>query len=239
MNALIGLVIILVLYLGITLIHVVLPGRWYQGYVTHEVTGAPLRYRLNGLLVLVISVSIWYGLGHLGIVPLDLLYLYRWWILMWAIILGLIYSIVMVVPHAPVTDSFAKDFYLGRIINPQVREGHIDHKMWLYLVGAIGLALNALSFMMHHVYLYGSDTNMGIYVCAGLILWFVIDYLTFERVHLYTYDIFAERVGFKLGWGCLAFYPFFYTIALWSTIVYCVFCRMDDGARCQYAEVLF
>jgi len=34
-------------------------------------------------------------------------------------------------------------------------------------------------------------------------------------VHLYTYDFVAERVGFKLGWGCLAFYPFFYCVGLW------------------------
>jgi delta14-sterol reductase len=26
----------------------------------------------------------------------------------------------------------------------------------------------------------------------------------------------AERVGFKLGWGCLVFYPFFYPIGLWA-----------------------
>ena len=45
---------------------------------------------------------------------------------------------------------------------------------------------------------------------GGLLTYFVVDYLTFERVHLYTYDLFAERVGFKLGWGCLAFYPYFY-----------------------------
>ena len=25
-------------------------------------------------------------------------------------------------------------------------------------------------------------------------------------------DLFAEKVGFKLCWGCLAFYPFFYNI---------------------------
>ena len=26
----------------------------------------------------------------------------------------------------------------------------------------------------------------------------------------------AERVGFKLGWGCLCFYPYFYAVGLWS-----------------------
>ena len=43
-----------------------------------------------------------------------------------------------------------------------------------------------------------------------------MDYLIFERVHLYTYDLFAERVGFKLGWGCLTFYPYFYAVGLWA-----------------------
>jgi delta14-sterol reductase len=52
---------------------------------------------------------------------------------------------------------------------------------------------------------------------TALLGWFLLDYLFFERVHLYTYDLFAERVGFKLGWGCLAFYPYFYVVGLWAT----------------------
>ena len=50
----------------------------------------------------------------------------------------------------------------------------------------------------------------------ALFTFFVVEYLFFEEVHLYTYDFFAERVGFKLGWGCLAFYPYFYCVGLWS-----------------------
>jgi delta14-sterol reductase len=37
-------------------------------------------------------------------------------------------------------------------------------------------------------------------------------------VHLYTYDLFAEKIGFKLCWGCLVFYPFFYPIGVYSII---------------------
>ena len=51
---------------------------------------------------------------------------------------------------------------------------------------------------------------------AVLLSWFVCDYLVFERVHLYTYDLFAERLGFKLVWGCLCWYPYFYAVGLWS-----------------------
>lgn len=46
--------------------------------------------------------------------------------------------------------------------------------------------------------------------CASLIV--------HQHVHLYTYDLFAERMGFKLIWGCLCFYPFFYEIGLWSLL---------------------
>jgi len=77
---------------------------------------------------------------------------------------------------------------------------------------------HVLSFAAHHYILYGEQASKGVYLCTGLLTFFLIDYLTFEEVHLYTYDLFAERVGFKLGWGCIAFYPFFYAIPLWSTV---------------------
>jgi protein-S-isoprenylcysteine O-methyltransferase Ste14 len=51
-----------------------------------------------------------------------------------------------------------------------------------------------------------------------LILYFILDYLIFEEVHLFTYDLFAERIGFKLCWGCMVFYPYFYSIFLWATV---------------------
>ena len=38
------------------------------------------------------------------------------------------------------------------------------------------------------------------------------------QVHLYTYDLFAERTGFKLFWGCTVFYPFFYCIGMWPLL---------------------
>jgi delta14-sterol reductase len=64
---------------------------------------------------------------------------------------------------------------------------------------------------------FGADSSAGILLSAALLTFFLIDYLIFEEIHLYTYDLFAERVGFKLGWGCLVFYPYFYSVFLWST----------------------
>lgn len=90
--------------------------------------------------------------------------------------------------------------------------------MWLYLAGAVMLELNVLSFAAHHHLTFGSSASPGIFMAAALISFFVIEYLFFEEVHLYTYDFLAERVGFKLGWGDTAFYPFFYAIPLWATV---------------------
>jgi delta14-sterol reductase len=126
-----------------------------------------------------------------------------------------VFTLAIVLPAPPVKSFFA-DLYLGRIENPQWRGGRVDAKMYLYLVGAILLELNILSFAAHHVLTHEADPSPGVFLYVGLFSFFVCEYLFFERVHLYTYDFFAERVGFKLGWGCLVFYPFFYGVGLWS-----------------------
>lgn len=218
MNIILGLLTPLVVIALITLLHYILPGRWVTGYVKNDQTGETLRYRLNGLLLLIVSVGLWYLLGYLDIVDFTWLYIHRWWSLAGAIIIGLTYSLVMTLSYPSVTDSFLKDYYLGRDPNPQIQGGRIDHKMWLYIIGAVLLVLHVLSFVTQHIIMYGSSINPGILLSAALLIWFVVDYCVFEHVHLYTYDIFAERVGFKLGWGCLAFYPYFYSISLWSTV---------------------
>ena len=207
------------IYAYILLLNAFLPGRWVTGYATHEGSDEKLRYCLNGFLVLIISVTTWAGLCYLGWVPWDFLYQVRWYGLLGAIILGLLFSWLVVRPYPPIHHSYLKDFFLGRVLNLQWRNGKVDAKMWLYLIGAILLELNVLSFVAHHYMTYHeAGLNYGIFVAAGLLTYFICDYLTFEEVHLYTYDLFAERVGFKLGWGCIAFYPYFYMIPLWQPV---------------------
>jgi protein-S-isoprenylcysteine O-methyltransferase Ste14 len=129
------------------------------------------------------------------------------------------------------------DLYFGRRLNRQFFGGRVDAKMFLYLIGAAMLGLNLLAFAAHHILVPGSYSP-GVILYSALFLWFVLEYLSFERVHLYTYDIFAERVGLKLGWGCFAFYPYFYLIGLWV-----VASRPDPGtplwALVIYALVFF
>jgi hypothetical protein len=196
-----------IIYGIITLLHYILPGKWITGYVTHPQTGELLRYRLNGRLVLITCIALWYLLGYMHWVPFDWLYEIRWYSLAGAFTMGIIYSLYMVVPKPSTGKPFLLDLFFGRLENPQVQAGKIDAKMWLYLIGAVMLELNVLSFTAHHHMMFGAEASPGIFLCAAMITYFVLDYLSFEDVHLYTYDIFAERVGFKLGWGCLVFYP--------------------------------
>lgn len=107
-------------------------------------------------------------------------------------------------------------FFLGCEWNP--RFFGVDIKMLLYLVGAVGLQLNVLSFYISHQYANGGKTSNAMYVFVGCFAWFLFEYMLGEKVHLYTYDLFAEKLGFKLAWGCLVFYPFFYGICGFSLV---------------------
>ncbi len=208
-----------ILIIALTFVlNALLPGRWVTGYITNTNSGERMRYHLNGISVFFVVVVIWFLLGFFNLVQFDYLYQYRWYGLGGAFIFGIIFTLAVVLPYGPVAKSFFSDLFFGRIENLQFLGGRIDVKMWLYLTGATLLELNVLSFMSHHLITFGEQASTGIFLSTVLITWFVIDYLIFEEVHLYTYDLFAERVGFKLGWGCLVFYPYFYSIFLWSTV---------------------
>ena len=213
-----GLFVPWLVYGLVLLLHLVLPARCVQGYVADADSGRLLSYRLNGLLVVVVLISFWVGLCMSGAISWQLLYLHRWWALGGAFVLGLIYSVWAVASYPATGRGWLADGFLGRAGNIQYLDGRIDAKMFLYLAGAAMLALNILSFAAHHVLTFGDDLNPGVLACAAMLLFFVFDYLIFERVHLYTYDLFAENVGFKLGWGCLVFYPYFYVVGLWATV---------------------
>lgn len=208
----------LIIYAAILLLHLALPGRWVDGYVVDPGTGRKLRYRLNGLPVLGVSVLLWALACWAGWIDWDAFFVQRWQMLAGAFVLGLAFTLAIVLPAPAVPGKgLLADLYLGRLENPQWAGGRVDAKMYLYLAGAVMLELNVLSFTAHHLLLHGDDPSIGLLLYAALFTFFVTEYLFFEEVHLYTYDFMAERVGFKLGWGCLVFYPFFYCVGLWTT----------------------
>ncbi len=218
MDKIIWILYPLLVYVIIFLLNVILPGRWVAGYVTKPGTNEKYRYHLNGFWVMITLIACWALLCYTGVMHWDWMYAIRWYALGGAIAIGLLFSLAVLVRYPAIRKSIFADFYFGRVLNIQLWKGRIDVKMWLYLAGACMLSLNILSFTAHHFILYGPDVSPGIILSAALLMFFLFDYLIFEEIHLYTYDLFAERVGFKLGWGCLAFYPWFYVIPLWATV---------------------
>jgi delta14-sterol reductase len=216
MKTFLGLITPLIAYAVITLLNIIIPAKIIKGYVKNETTGEVLTYRTNGKYVLWASILIWFLLGYFNLVPYTWLYDNRWLCLIGAVVIGLAYSIYMVLKYPSTGKSFFADLWYGRVKNPQLKGGFVDAKLWLYLIGAVMLQLNVLSFAAYHV-LNVQNINYGFLLGCAMLTWFCFEYLIFEKVHLWTYDFIAERVGFKLGFGCLAFYPYFYAVALWFT----------------------
>ena len=206
----------MIVYAVITGLHVVIPVKKTVGYVTDEATGQTARYRLNGIWVLVASIAVWYLLGFFQIVPYTWLYDTRWLGLVGACVIGLVYSVTVVVTRPATGKPFLADLWFGRAQDPQAWHGLIDAKVWFYMIGAVMLELNVLSCAAYQVQ-NARPVNPGFIAACAMLTWFCFDYLIGEKVHLWTYDYVAERVGFKLGFGCLAFYPYFYAVALWFT----------------------
>ena len=204
-------------YLVITLLHLAVPARAVDGYVIDPATNRPYRYRLNGLAVYFVTIALWALACSSKLLAWDFFWTTRWEGLAGACTLGLVFTLAVVFTAPRSGKGLVADLFLGRVWNPQWLGHRLDAKMWLYLAGATMLGLNLYSFAMHHWLLYPHDPSPGVMLYVGLFSFFLCEYLFFERVHLYTYDFFAERVGFKLGWGCLVFYPYFYGVGLWST----------------------
>ena len=200
----------------ILLLQLVLPARRVQGYARHEEKGALLSYRLNGLPVFAACVALWFAVGHYGLLPWDWLWQHRWSGAAGACVLGVVISAAVMRGTFGRGRSLLSEYFLGRRANPRMFGGRIDAKMYLYVAGATLLQLNLLSFGAHHHLTHPADLSPGVILYVMLFTWFICDYLVFERVHLYTYDLFAQRLGFKLIWGCLALYPYFYGVGLWA-----------------------
>ena len=104
------------------------------------------------------------------------------------------------------------DFFNGMEFNPRLMG--VDIKMFLYVFGAVVLELNLLSAANEQVQTTLGHLSSNMIVYQLCFAWFLVEYLYFEHVHLYTYDLFAEKIGQKLVWGCLFFYPYFYGIGV-------------------------
>lgn len=231
---------ILPVYGVCTLLHSLLPARILEGYCCDN-DGKPLIYRLNGILVFFILIG---GFFQLPLAMKLSLYENLKMNLFLVNVLGILTSLYFLikggkekyvrcitvdqikkddfkkslVPSGPSTPPLLTQFFLGCEWNPRILG--IDIKMLLYLIGAVGLQLNILSCLTAHTEFHSGNVSYAMTTYVALMGWFLIEYLIGEEVHLYTYDLFAEKIGFKLVWGCLVFYPFFYSIGIAPLILH-------------------
>jgi hypothetical protein len=169
----------------------------------------------NGIPVVITAVLGWAALCWTGVLPWGYLYEHSGTTCACALVIGMTFSAYIVAKGPRHSSGLLSDLFLGTLDNPRtlVAGRILDAKMYLYLVGAVHLELNLISYAVAH-YQLSPDPNPGVALSSALLSWFVAEYLWWENVHLYTYDFFAEKVGVKLGFGCICFYPFFYPIPI-------------------------
>lgn len=207
-----ALIHVSLIYSLITLLHLFIPGKYVRGYAQD----GPSFYRLNGLRVFLLVTMSFFTFGYFQFFDIHLMINLRLKHAVCACLIGVICTLILVLPYPSNSSSFWSDLYLGRLKNPQWFNNHVDGKMLLYLIGGIGLELNLILFYFEHV--HRDESMMNILTYVMLFTFFLIEYFYHEHVHLYTFDFLVESVGFKLVWGCLVFYPFFYPIAIWCDV---------------------
>lgn len=235
------------IYLLCFILHIVIPEKYTPGYVYSSETKEPLQYRNNAFKVLIAMVLLSLYVVDKDYVDGDVLYNTYWECVKYAAIYGTVLSTILFIQgrqklnnneinenaftltvtkktygakedHTEFKSrSMLEHFYCGYEFNPKFLA--VDLKMYLYLIGAVMLELILMSIVFKHTQ-NTSDGNatraMRCYFFC--ISWFVFEYMYFEEVHTYTYDLFRERVGYKLIWGCFCFYPFFYQVGAWCMV---------------------
>ena len=240
------LMLVAALYLLITSLHILLPAFHVTGYVCDFATGRPKHYRLNGLLIVISVAALSYALptGCLSFAARNFWDCVFWANALGLLSAGILLKCCAFEPPfrcltvdqitlrgraaegedichngalapAPARTTLAH-FFFGISFNPSCFGG-VDLKMLLYALGAAALEWNLFSAIALRVELHKELSN-ALVLYAVMLMWFITEYMTLEVIHLYTYDLFCEKLGFKLAWGCLVFCPYFYCIGVWPLI---------------------
>ncbi len=214
-EAIAGFLTPLAIFAAFFVVQLILPGRRVTGYVINPETGEPRNYKLNGVLVFAIAVAVW--AFEVGGLPRDWFYRSTIYAVAGGTVFCIVFSLWAVFsrPKGHIENSFVA-FWEGRSLELPFFNERFDLKMYLYVVGGTMLSLNALSGAAWHYDQFGSDFNPGVFLYAGFLTFYVLDYFIFERVQLYTYDLIHEHLGFKLIWGGLVIYGWLYILPLWA-----------------------
>ena len=215
MEAIAGFFTPLAIFAVFFVAQMVLPAIRVPGYVINPDTGEPRNYRLNGILVYVIALVVWWF--ELTGMPREWFYESSLYAVAGGTVFTLIFSIIAVFSHP---EKEGRNWFLalwhGRVREISFFNERIDIKMWFYVVGGTMLSLNALSGAWYNYEQFGEEFNPGVVLYALFLTWYVVDYFVFERVQLYTYDVIHENLGFKMFWGGLMVFGWVFILPLWG-----------------------
>ena len=210
-----GSVSLYLLWIGFqALLFAWLPGRAAEGAPLPD--GRRLEYRLNGLLALGLTAVVAAGAVLVGWLPGGFLFdLFPALVTTsnLVVLLGCLWLLAF--GRRQATDeerrlNWLEAYTVGACRNPRI--GSFDLKFFcesrpsMILWVVIDLSLAAKQLELH-----GSVSNAMALVCFFQVL-YVVDYFWFEDAILTTWDIKHENFGFMLGWGCLVWIPFAYSL---------------------------
>ena len=209
----------LAIFVAFFLAQLILPGVRVPGYVTDPESGEPRKYRLNGILVFAIALTVW-ALEITGM-PRDWFYRSAIYAVAGGTTFAVIFTFIAVFsqPRGASGNPIAA-LWTGRVQELSFFNSRIDLKMYFYVVGATMLSLNALSGAAYHYERFGEDFNPGVFLYAAFLTLYVLDYFIFERVQLYTFDVIHEKLGFKMFWGGMVVFGWLFILPLWGMAAY-------------------
>ncbi len=196
------------------LLAVLLPGRKAEGAPLPD--GRRLEYRLNGLLALSLTIGVAAAVVWLGGVSPGLLFDHFGALVTTSnlvVLLGCAWLVALGRRQANDEErrlNLLEAYTVGACRNPRI--GGFDLKFFcesrpsMILWVLIDLSLATKQYALH-----GTVSNAMVLVCFFQIL-YVVDYFYFEDAILTTWDIKHENFGFMLGWGCLVWIPFAYSL---------------------------
>jgi delta14-sterol reductase/lamin-B receptor len=210
-----GSVSLYLLWIGFqALLFAWLPGRATEGAPLPD--GRRLEYRLNGLLALGLTAVVAAAAVLVGWLPGGFLFdLFPALVTTsnLVVIVGCLWLLAFGRRQATEEErklNWLEAYTVGACRNPRI--GAFDLKFFcesrpsMILWVVIDLSLAAKQLELH-----GSVSNAMALVCFFQVL-YVVDYFWFEDAILTTWDIKHENFGFMLGWGCLVWIPFAYSL---------------------------
>jgi Delta14-sterol reductase len=195
-------------------LQVVLPGKVVDGLKQRD--GLIVKYKLNGLLSLIVTLLVAGGLWAGKIITGTAVLAELGGLLTLAILFSFAFGVFLYLygfrsPRKEVrTGIFIYDFFMGSALNPRI--GDFDLK--LFFESKIGLTtwiVIALA-MAAAQYEQSGTISLAMGLVCAFQLFYVADFYVFENAMLSTWDINYENYGYMLAFGFVVWMPFAFSL---------------------------